>query len=51
MPPCAKINVLVPGVGAVLSVSKNGGDIEYQVTFETAGTKRLLQTYARLVRA
>ncbi|MFN0093272.1 MAG: ATP-dependent helicase [Dehalococcoidia bacterium] len=39
------------GVGKVISVSKNGGDIEYQVTFDTAGTKRLLQSYAKLVEA
>ena len=38
-------------VGRVVSASMNGGDVEYVVDFEGAGTKRLLQTYARLVRA
>jgi hypothetical protein len=35
----------------VVSASKNGGDVEYQVAFDAAGVKRLLQTYARLVSA
>lgn len=39
------------GVGRVVSANKNGGDVEYQVDFETAGVRRLLQTYAKLVPA
>jgi DNA helicase-2/ATP-dependent DNA helicase PcrA len=39
------------GRGRVVSASLNGGDVEYVVDFEGVGTKRLLQTYARLVRA
>ena len=39
------------GRGNVVSASLNGGDVEYVVDFEGVGTKRLLQTYARLVRA
>jgi DNA helicase-2/ATP-dependent DNA helicase PcrA len=39
------------GIGKVLSIQKNGGDVEYQVAFDGAGVKRLLQTYARLVPA
>ncbi len=39
------------GAGRVVSASMNGGDVEYVVDFEGVGTKRLLQTYARLVRA
>jgi DNA helicase-2/ATP-dependent DNA helicase PcrA len=39
------------GEGVVVSSSKNGGDVEYQVAFDAAGVKRLLQTYARLVSA
>jgi DNA helicase-2/ATP-dependent DNA helicase PcrA len=39
------------GAGRVVSASKNGSDVEYQVDFEGAGVKRLLQTYARLVKA
>jgi hypothetical protein len=39
------------GHGRVVSASMNGGDVEYVVDFEGVGTKRLLQTYARLVRA
>jgi DNA helicase-2/ATP-dependent DNA helicase PcrA len=38
------------GNGRVVSASMNGGDVEYVVDFESVGTKRLLQTYARLVR-
>jgi DNA helicase-2/ATP-dependent DNA helicase PcrA len=39
------------GTGMVVSVQANGGDVEYQVAFDDVGVKRLLQTYARLVRA
>ena len=39
------------GVGTVVSARANGGDVEYQVTFEAAGVKRLLQSYARLAPA
>ncbi len=39
------------GTGRVVSASMNGGDVEYVVDFEGVGTKRLLQTYARLVAA
>jgi DNA helicase-2/ATP-dependent DNA helicase PcrA len=37
------------GVGRVISASKNGADVEYQVEFEDGNVKRLLQTFARLV--
>jgi hypothetical protein len=39
------------GAGKVVSVQKNGGDVEYQVAFESAGIRRLLQSYAKLVPA
>ena len=39
------------GAGVIVSAQKNGGDVEYVVNFDTAGTRRLLQTYAKLVRA
>jgi DNA helicase-2/ATP-dependent DNA helicase PcrA len=39
------------GAGTIISASKNGGDVEYQVEFDGPGTKRLLQTYAKLVKA
>jgi len=39
------------GLGTVISASKNGGDVEYQVDFAAAGVRRLLQTYAKLVQA
>lgn len=39
------------GDGVVLSVSQNGPDVEYQVEFDAAGTRRLLQAYAKLVAA
>jgi DNA helicase-2/ATP-dependent DNA helicase PcrA len=38
------------GTGRVVSASMNGGDVEYVVDFDGVGIKRLLQTYARLVR-
>jgi DNA helicase-2/ATP-dependent DNA helicase PcrA len=39
------------GTGTVISTQQNGGDVEIVVAFETAGTRRLLQSYARLVPA
>jgi len=39
------------GRGQVVAAVENGGDVEYTVDFETAGTKRLLQSYAKLVPA
>jgi len=39
------------GVGTVISVSANGSDIDLMVAFDEVGTKRLLQSYARLVPA
>jgi DNA helicase-2/ATP-dependent DNA helicase PcrA len=39
------------GAGVIVSAQKNGGDIEYVVNFDTAGTRRLLQSYAKLVPA
>jgi len=39
------------GVGVVVSSQTNGGDVEYTVDFESAGTRRLLQSYAKLVPA
>ncbi len=39
------------GAGAIVSAQVNGGDVEYVVNFETAGTRRLLQSYAKLVPA
>jgi DNA helicase-2/ATP-dependent DNA helicase PcrA len=39
------------GEGRVLSASQNGADVEYRVTFDEGSVKRLLQSYAKLVRA
>jgi hypothetical protein len=39
------------GFGTVVSSAPNGGDVEIVVDFETAGVRRLLQGYARLVAA
>jgi DNA helicase-2/ATP-dependent DNA helicase PcrA len=39
------------GAGVIVSAQKNGSDIEYVVSFEGAGTRRLLQSYAKLVPA
>jgi DNA helicase-2/ATP-dependent DNA helicase PcrA len=39
------------GPGVIVAAQKNGSDIEYTVAFESAGTRRLLQSYAKLVPA
>ena len=39
------------GAGTVVSAHANGGDVEIVVSFETAGVRRLLQSYAKLVPA
>ncbi|MCI9449209.1 MAG: UvrD-helicase domain-containing protein [Clostridiales bacterium] len=39
------------GSGVILSVKPMGGDILYEIVFESAGTKRLMATYAKLKRA
>ena len=39
------------GAGVIVTAAKNGSDIEYVVEFDTAGTRRLLQSYAKLVPA
>ena len=39
------------GAGVIVAAQKNGSDIEYTVAFESAGTRRLLQSYAKLVPA
>lgn len=36
------------GKGTVTDARTNGGDVEYVVEFDTAGTRRLLQSYAKL---
>ncbi len=38
------------GIGTVLSVKPMGGDTLYEIAFEKAGTKKLMATYARLVK-
>ena len=39
------------GEGVILSVKPMGGDVLYEVVFETAGTKKLMATYAKLKKA
>jgi DNA helicase-2/ATP-dependent DNA helicase PcrA len=39
------------GVGSVVSAHVNGADVELVVSFESAGVRRLLQSYAKLVPA
>ncbi len=39
------------GAGTVVSSHTNGGDVEVVVAFESAGVRRLLQSYAKLVPA
>ncbi len=36
------------GAGVVVDARQNGSDVEYVVEFDTAGTRRLLQSYAKL---
>ncbi len=46
-------NVVHPvfGEGVILSARPMGGDTLYEVVFETAGTKKLMATYAKLKKA
>ncbi|MBR5633134.1 MAG: ATP-binding domain-containing protein, partial [Clostridia bacterium] len=39
------------GEGVILSVKPMGGDVLYEVVFESAGTKKLMATYAKLKKA
>jgi len=39
------------GSGVILTVKPMGGDVLYEVVFETAGTKKLMATYAKLKKA
>ncbi len=39
------------GDGTVLSVRAMGGDTLYEITFDTAGTKKLMATYAKLTKS
>ena len=38
------------GTGVIVSARDMGGDVLYEVRFDTAGTKRLMATYAKLER-
>ncbi|MBE6570427.1 MAG: ATP-dependent DNA helicase PcrA [Ruminococcaceae bacterium] len=38
------------GEGTILSVKPMGADILYEIAFETAGTKKLMATYAKLIK-
>ncbi len=39
------------GEGVVLSCNRMGGDLLYEIVFDTVGTKKLMATYARLKKA
>ncbi len=39
------------GRGVILSVKPMGGDILYEIVFDTVGTKKIMATYARMKRA
>ena len=47
----ARVRHTVFGVGEILSVRDMGGDLLYEVKFETAGVKRLMATFAKLQKA
>ncbi|WP_322796733.1 ATP-dependent helicase [Tepidiforma sp.] len=47
-PPGTRVRHPKFGEGRVTDARVNGGDIEYVVEFDTAGTRRLLQSYARM---
>ena len=38
------------GEGEILSVKPMGADTLYEIAFDTAGTKKLMATYARLTK-
>ncbi len=44
----ARVSHAVFGSGTVLSAKDMGGDILYEVKFDTAGTKKLMATFAKL---
>ena len=39
---------MLMGDGLVLSVTKMGADILYEIAFDTKGTKKMMATYAKL---
>lgn len=47
-PPGTRVVHAKFGEGVVTEARMNGGEVEYVVEFDTAGTRRLLQTYAKL---
>jgi len=47
-PPGTRVLHAKFGEGIVTEARMNGGEVEYVVEFDTAGTRRLLQTYAKL---
>ena len=38
------------GEGPVLSVREMGADVLYEIAFDKAGTKKLMATYAKLLK-
>lgn len=47
-PPGTRVRHPKFGEGRITDARVNGGDVEYVVEFDTAGTRRLLQSYARM---
>ena len=43
-----RVSHMMFGAGTVLSVREMGADLLYEVAFDTAGTKKLMATYAKL---
>ena len=46
-----RVRHLTFGEGTVLSVTALGADVMYEIAFDTAGTKKLMATYAKLKKA
>ena len=46
-----RVSHLIFGIGTVTGVTEMGADIMYEIVFDTQGKKRLMATYAKLVKA
>ena len=48
--PGDRVKHMVFGEGEILSVKAMGADVLYEVAFDKVGTKKLMATYAKLVK-
>ena len=43
-----RVKHMLFGEGTILTVTKMGADLLYEIAFDTKGTKKLMATYAKL---